>query len=100
MSSTRELEARKVGAVTANMSMSLDRHVEDPAGAGDVAEVFGWYAAGPREVEMPGDARSFRTSEASARHLEASVSATGALITGRRLFDLTKGWGGRHPAGC
>jgi dihydrofolate reductase len=28
------------------------------------------------------------------------LSTIGALICGRRLFDLTKAWGGRHPIGC
>lgn len=27
------------------------------------------------------------------------MSGLGSLVCGRRLFDLTRGWGGRHPAG-
>ena len=87
-----------MGGVIANMSMSLDGYIEGPDGG--VGELFGWYANGPKATKMPGDGRSFQTSEASARHLEESVSGTGALLTGRRLFDLAKAWGGRHPAGC
>lgn len=86
-----------MGTVTANMSMSLDGFIEGPDGSVD--ELFGWYARGSKETQMPGDGRSFKTSEATAEHLEAAVSGTGALIAGRRLFDLAKGWGGKHPAG-
>lgn len=86
-----------MGKVVANMSMSLDGYIEDSAGS--VADLFAWYSAGERTVEMPGDAREFRTSDASAARIVEAVRATGALICGRRLFDLTHGWGGRHPAG-
>ena len=37
------------------------------------------------------------TSAASAKHLRALNERTGALVVGRRLFDMTNGWGGRHP---
>lgn len=38
-------------------------------------------------------------SEASARHFGGLVDNTGALIAGRKLFDVTGGWGGNHPMG-
>ena len=28
------------------------------------------------------------------------MARTGAIVCGRRLFDLTQGWGGTHPNGC
>jgi dihydrofolate reductase len=87
----------RVGTVVANMSMSLDGFIEDADGV--VGELFTWYGAGDQVVEMPGDARQFRLSRSSADRLRDVVSSTGALVCGRRLFDLTQGWGGRHPAG-
>jgi hypothetical protein len=40
-------------------------------------------------------------SAASAEHLRpAFTGAVGALPAGRRIFDLTGGWGGRHPCGA
>lgn len=88
-----------MGDVVANMSMSLDGFIE--AADGDVAEVFGWlYGSGDEVVEVPGDDRAFRTSAASAEHLRKAFAGTGALVTGRRLFDLTHGWSGRHPVGA
>jgi dihydrofolate reductase len=83
--------------VVANMSMSLDGFVEAPDGSVDA--LFGWYSRGEHVITMPGDEREFRTSNASATYLRAAVARTGALLCGRRLFDLTGGWGGRHPVG-
>jgi dihydrofolate reductase len=36
-------------------------------------------------------------SVASAQHIRDVHFQIGALVTGRRQFDLTGGWGGRHP---
>lgn len=87
-----------MGEVVANMSMSLDGFIEDAAGS--VEQLFGWLAAGEESVTLPGDDREFRMSAASAEHYRASIAATGALVCGRRLFDLAQGWGGRHPVGA
>jgi dihydrofolate reductase len=84
-----------MGDVIANMSMSLDGFMEDADG--DVGRVFAWYRGGDEAVAMPGGAHEFRVSPQSAEHLRAGLAAAGALMCGRRLFDLTKGWGGRHP---
>jgi dihydrofolate reductase len=86
-----------MGKVVANMSMSLDGFVEDSNGS--VASVFGWLAAGDQPVSAPGDEREFCVSAATADHLRQGFAAGGALVCGRKLFDLTRGWGGRHPAG-
>jgi dihydrofolate reductase len=39
----------------------------------------------------------FKVSPLSAELLRETRRTTGALVTGRRTFDLTNGWGGRHP---
>lgn len=87
-----------MGDVIANMSMSLDGYIENAAGS--VEDLFGWYSNGDEAVTMPGDGRVFRTSAATAEHLRQTIAGTGALVTGRRLFDLTQGWGGCHPTGA
>lgn len=38
-------------------------------------------------------------SAASAELLTATFARLGALVAGRRLFDVARGWGGAHPAG-
>ncbi len=79
--------------VTTEPSMSLDgfiAHSDDRVG-----HLFDWYTNGkvdPRRV--------FHTSEASARHIREGFANCGCLVTGRRLFDHTKGWDGRHPIGA
>lgn len=83
--------------VIANMSMSLDGFIADPSDG--VEHLFGWYDNG--DVAVPtADARwTFHTSAASAAYLRETFANIGALIAGRRLFDITNGWNGRHPAG-
>jgi dihydrofolate reductase len=85
--------------IIANVSLSLDGFVANPQGGVD--ELFEWYGTGPVEVVMPGEhpARFASVSAASAEVLGRQLARLGALVTGRRLFDIAKGWGGAHPAG-
>src|SRR5579884_632468 len=41
----------------------------------------------------------FKTSPATARYLDAAWSRIGAMVIGRRLFDITNGWNGVPVAG-
>ena len=83
--------------VVADMSMSLDGFIADPSDGVD--RLFGWYGNGDVEVPTARPDFTFRTSEASAQHLRAALSEVGALVCGRRLFDISGGWGGKHPMG-
>jgi dihydrofolate reductase len=78
----------------ADMSMSLDGQIATPDD--DISRLSQWYFEGDTEV-APG--APFRTSEGSARLLREAFETVGALIGGRRYFDLAHGWGGRHPMG-
>jgi dihydrofolate reductase len=40
---------------------------------------------------------TFQVDEASAEMLRELLHDNGALVSGRRLFDLTDGWGDQHP---
>jgi dihydrofolate reductase len=84
-----------MSTVVANMSMSLDGFIEGPGG--DVGALFAWCGAGAEVTRAPGGGPEFRTSSASAELLREAWAGLGALVCGRRLFDLTHGWGGRHP---
>ena len=83
--------------VVALMSMSLDGYVADENDG--VAEVFDWYFSG--DVEVPTASATsdmtFRVSPPSAEHLTGLVAEIGAMLTGRRTFDVADGWGGQHP---
>ena len=85
--------------LVAIMSMSLDGFVADRSDG--VNEVFDWYF-NSGEVEFHaggGDPMTFRVSEPSAQHLRALWSELGAVLTGRRTFEVAQGWGGNHGWG-
>jgi len=82
--------------------MSLDGFIAGPndgpeAPLGDGGErLFAWYASGDTDFEMPSGTMTFSVSPQSAEVLQ-EVHTVGALVTGRRTFDIANAWGGRHP---
>jgi dihydrofolate reductase len=88
------LKEPTVSKLIADMSMSLDGRVA--GNDDDIGRLTGWFFDGDTEV-APG--APFRTSENSARLLREALGGVGAIIGGRRYFDLADGWGGRHPMG-
>lgn len=87
-----------MGAVVADMSMSLDGFIANRND--EVGPLFDWYLSGPVTTPSASDQWTFQTDAASAKQLREMLSKIGALICGRRLFELTNAWGGRHPMGC
>jgi len=88
-----------MGKVIGLMSMSLDGFVAD---ANDgVDEVFDWYFSGDVEIPIasPTMEMTFRVSQPSAEHLNGLIAEIGAMLTGRRTFEVADGWGGQHPWG-
>ncbi|MFW6084313.1 MAG: dihydrofolate reductase family protein [Gemmatimonadota bacterium] len=85
--------------VIAIMSMSLDGYVADLDDG--VAEVFDWYfTSGDVEVHNGGsNPMTFNVSESSARQLRELTSGLGAVLAGRRTFEVADGWGGNHGWG-
>src|SRR4051812_11942973 len=85
--------------LVALMSMSLDGFVADRNDG--VGEVFDWYmGSGDVEFETGGsDPMTFRVSPPSAVHLRSLWSELGAVLTGRRTFEVADGWGGNHAWG-
>ena len=85
--------------VVAIMSMSLDGYVADLHDG--VAEVFDWYFnSGDVAFDTGGsDPMTFKVSPPSAEHLRRLASGLGAMLTGRRTFDVAGGWGGNHAWG-
>jgi dihydrofolate reductase len=90
--------------VGTGLSMSLDGFIagpndspENPLGDGG-ERLFAWYGAGDVEVSVPAGTMTANVSPESAEHLRQIYPQFGALVTGRRTFDFTDGWGGRHPA--
>jgi dihydrofolate reductase len=83
-----------VGPVVADMSVSLDGFVADPADG--VEAVFGWYAKPQPESADTGAAVGDKVLETAVgmRH------ELGVIIYGRRTFELADGWGDKHPTGA
>lgn len=86
-----------MATVVADMSMSLDGFIADPSD--NVGPLFDWFLHGEVTVPSADPRWSFHTTEASAAHLRNALANVGALVCGRRLFDLAGGWGGSHPMG-
>lgn len=83
--------------VIALMSMSLDGYVADENDG--VSEVFDWYFSGDVDVvtASPTTDMTFHVSPASVDHLKDLQDEIGAMLTGRRTFEVAEGWGGIHP---
>ena len=85
--------------VVIQMSMSLDGYIAGPNdsdlnGLGDGGErlhqwMFGGSGGGPGEG----------ISGVDKEVLDELRSESGAMISGRRLYDITHGWNGSHPLG-
>jgi dihydrofolate reductase len=94
-----------MGKVAMGLSMSLDGFIagpndgpERPLGEGG-ERLFAWYSGGDTEYGLPGTEMVFEVSPQSAEMLREAHSQMGALVTGRRTFDITNGWGGNPPLG-
>ena len=79
-------------------TMSLDGYIAGPEESG-FDRLFQWYGNGDVELPTTHDDMTFRLTRASADHISTYLDATGALVVGRHLFDVTSGWGGIHPLG-
>ena len=92
-----------MGKVRTGHSTSLDGFIAGPndgpeAPLGDGGErLLAWYSGGDTEYRLPDTEMVYKVSPQSAELLRETRRTTGALVTGRRTFDLTNGWGGRHP---
>ncbi len=87
-----------MATVIGNMTMSLDGFIAFPND--DVGPLFDWYQQGPVETPSASEDWSYKTDAKSAESLREAPKGIGALICGRRLFEVTHGWGGKHPVGC
>lgn len=87
-----------MGKVFSHMTMSLDGYIAQPDD--QVGELFDWYEAGDVTVPSANEDIPLNVDDASAEVLRDLTEDTGALIAGRRLFDIADGWNDKHPAGA
>ncbi|SRR5258708_4464006 len=94
-----------MGKVVLELSMSLDGFVagphdspELPLGEGGDA-LFKWYRSGDTDFPLPGTEMVFKVSRTSAEFLRDEWGNIGAMVAGRRMFDIANAWQGNPPGG-
>jgi dihydrofolate reductase len=83
--------------ILSHMTMSLDGYIATPKDG--VEHIFDWYGVGDIPMSTANPGVSFKLDAASAEMMRDLIASSGALISGRRLFDLTNGWNDSHPIG-
>jgi dihydrofolate reductase len=87
--------------VIIDMTMSLDGYVagpEDgpafPLGKHGGMSIFDWYTSGTEQYRSP----LFKPAPgANLDEVKRAFEESGAFVYGRRTYEITNGWGGRHP---
>jgi dihydrofolate reductase len=87
-----------MGKVFTHMTMSLDGFIAEPDDR--IGELFEWYEGGEVSVPSANEDVTFDVDEGSAEALRDLIGNVGVLVAGRRLFDITDGWGDNHPVGA
>jgi dihydrofolate reductase len=85
-----------MGKVIAEFSMSLDGYIAEADD--ETMRLFAWYFSGTNAYTLA-SGLEFRVDAESAIVLDDLMHNTGAMVSGRRTFDVTHGWGGEHPYG-
>jgi dihydrofolate reductase len=81
-----------VGTIGTALSMSLDGFIAGPGDGGAAAGLHDWLTAGQVPSRF---APSFTMARPSAEFFDAGIAATGAVIAGRRTYDVSGAWAGR-----
>jgi dihydrofolate reductase len=86
-----------MGTIGAGFSTSVDGFITGPGG--DMQHLFAWLFGGDTKLVVPmGDqTMTLMLSEESLEVYRGLLEHTGAIISGRGMFDAAGGWGGRHP---
>jgi dihydrofolate reductase len=96
--------------VIVSLAASLDGFIagpndgaDNPLGDGGM-RLFDWYFDGDTPSRPYQDAASrgvpvppFKLSRTSAELFDELIESCGAVVTGRRTYDITNGWGGNGP---
>ena len=86
-----------MGTVAAGFSMSLDGFIAGPDD--DTGRVFAWMFSGDTGVRVTigEEDLDLKMSAEDAGQYREMGQATGAIVSGRRMFDVAGAWGGKHP---
>ena len=86
-----------MGKIISGFTMSLDGFIAGPND--DIRRLFKWYSSGDTAFPVPGTDMVFKVSQASAEVMSELWGSIGAVVTGRRDFDVSDAWGGNPPYG-
>ncbi|MEO7909777.1 MAG: dihydrofolate reductase family protein [Roseiflexaceae bacterium] len=81
-----------MGNVLLDITMSLDGYIALPDD--QVGTIHDWFFTGDTTSRYN---EQFKTSGRSTEVLDEEFTTTGALVVGKRTYDLTNGWEGNHP---
>ena len=81
-------------SVIANMAMSVDGFIADPDDGCE--DLFGFYDSGSIDLQVSEGWPTFHMDEPSLTLFREAIARIGCHVMGRRLYDMTNGWGG-HP---
>src|SRR5258708_29797603 len=89
-----------MGKVSTVFSMSLDGF-----GGGAKEEfqhLFAWMTSGDTDYTLTigKKEQQLKIAAESVERFDDAINTTGALVSGRRLYELTNGWGGYHAVGA
>lgn len=86
-----------MGKVVVGATVSLDGFVAGPNGSG-MEHLFAWFDGGDHEFPSADPNFHIRLSEPDFRYMSEFNEGIAVFVIGRRSFDETDGWGGRHPS--
>ena len=86
--------------VTVGLTVSVDGYIagpddgmEHPLGVGG-EPLFDWFFNGDTPSRF---GEMFKLDKVNAEIFDAGMESVGAVLTGRRTYDITHGWGGGSP---
>jgi dihydrofolate reductase len=85
-----------MGKVVTAATVSLDGYIAGPNETG-FEHLFAYFGGGDFEIPTADPNISIKLAEADYHFMRDFWARGGAFVSGRRLFDLNDGWGGRHP---
>jgi len=89
-----------MGRVVVNLTVSLDGYIAGPDDSSALPlgrggeRLFTWMNAGPEANRVE---RRLRPPDASKAVVDEWLTAYGAIVSGRRTFDIAGGWRDGHP---
>lgn len=84
-----------MGKVSLGITMSLDGFIAGPKD--DIQHLFKWYFSGSVEIPIQQGRMTLKVAPESAAVLDGAMKLNGAMLTGRRNFDVAHAWGGTPP---